>query len=297
MLNDQDLVSVIIPTKNRHELVGTAVKSVLDQTYQNVEVIVVDDGSDPPLSLDIGDERLKIIRNDKSVGGGAARNIGLRAAKGHYMSLLDDDDYYYPHKIMCQLDYLKNYPDVDMVFSPMRRDYGDGRSDIFPSEDYQFETLENFYSPNTIHNNSTLFSRRVLERVMFDERLTKFQDWQFNMAVSLEYKVHYLPVCVAVWNRDQRPDRVALQDESVQFANFKMICEIFSDVINKSTRLRRKYYRRLGYLALKSNNLQPAIASFSMITTRDRWLLFAYLLLKSRASMLYIRYKEASAKT
>jgi len=276
----------MISSRNRPELVRTAARSALDQTHSNVEVIVVDDGSQPPLKLDIDDERLKVVRNDTSVGGAAARNRGFAVAKGGFCCLLDDDDYYYPNKVAAQLEYLQAHPDVDMVFSQLSRDDGRGNVAIAPASDYRFDTMTNFRWPNKMHNNSTLFRRRVLDRVRFDERLSKYQDWQFNMAISLLFEVHYLPVCVGVWHRDQRADRLALQDDAAKFRNFKVICELFADVINKDSGLQQKYYRRLGYLALRAHDWDHAKAAFSHMNSWRRWPAFALAMLKSGGTSL-----------
>jgi len=295
MINDQDLVSIIIPSRNRPERVRVAVRSALDQTHSNVEVIVVDDGSDPPLRLDIADVRLKIVRNHNSLGGAAARNIGFAGAKGEFFCLLDDDDYYYPNKVGAQLEYLKAHPDVDMVFSQLRRDDGEGNVTIAPPRDYRFDTMTNFRWPNKMHNNSTLFRRRVLASVQFDERLTKYQDWQFNMAISLQFTVHYLPVCVGVWHRDQRPDRLALQDDAAKFGNFNIICEIFADVIETDSSLRQKYYRRLGYLALRAHDWACAKAAFSQMNSWRRWPSFALAILKSGGTSVLTNARRFSS--
>jgi glycosyltransferase involved in cell wall biosynthesis len=291
MPDKESLVSVIIPTRNRPQMLAIAVMSVLNQTHRNVEVIVVDDGSDTPLDLDLSDDRVRIIRSEKSVGGAAARNIGLRAARGEFLCLLDDDDCYYPHKIACQLDYLTRNPDVDMVFSQVRRDDRHGGSSIWPDAGYVFSTMANFRVPNKIHTISTLFRRKVIEGVQFDERFTKYQDWQFNMTISLKFTVDYLPVCVAVWHVDKRPDRLALQDESAKFNNYRLICEIFSDVIDSDTALRQRYYRRLGYLALKSGDGQCAKEAFRRLGPWRGRLAWTCLLLKTRVWAVRSRYR------
>ena len=99
------LVSAIITTHNRQDLLLRAVKSVLDQTYHNIELIVVDDASDEK-----ADELLKefnlqyiYIPKEDSKGGNHARNIGILSAKGEYIALLDDDDYWLPTKIEKQV--------------------------------------------------------------------------------------------------------------------------------------------------------------------------------------------------
>lgn len=100
------LVSAVIPTLCRAELVHRAVLSVLNQTYRNIEVVVVIDGPDPDTLAclaNLEDPRLKIIALDENVGGSEARNLGVRAAKGKYVALLDDDDEWLAEKIATQV--------------------------------------------------------------------------------------------------------------------------------------------------------------------------------------------------
>jgi glycosyltransferase involved in cell wall biosynthesis len=100
------IVSAVIPTRYRAELVCRAVHSVLAQTVQAIECIVVIDGPDlatfQSLS-EIGDARLRVIALEENVGGCEARNIGARAARGEWVALLDDDDEWLPHKLELQL--------------------------------------------------------------------------------------------------------------------------------------------------------------------------------------------------
>jgi glycosyltransferase involved in cell wall biosynthesis len=100
------VVTAVIPTRNRPELVQRAVRSALEQTFRKIEVLVVIDGPDPAsiaaLEL-IQDDRLRVIMLDASVGGAEARNVGARAARGEFVALLDDDDEWLPEKIELQL--------------------------------------------------------------------------------------------------------------------------------------------------------------------------------------------------
>ena len=100
------LVSVVIPTRNRPQLACRAVSYALQQTYLNLEVIVVVDGPDPATVLalqSLQEPRLHILPLDENVGGSEARNVGARAALGEWIALLDDDDEWVPKKIERQM--------------------------------------------------------------------------------------------------------------------------------------------------------------------------------------------------
>ena len=112
-------VSVIIPTYNRALLLKESIYSVLGQTYDDVEILVVDDGSSDDTAEMVqrfDDRRMRYLYQENS-GRSAARNHGMKVAEGDFFCLLDDDDYYLPHKLACQVAYLDINPDVDMVAS------------------------------------------------------------------------------------------------------------------------------------------------------------------------------------
>ena len=121
MRTESELVSTIIPTYNRANGCKRAVESVLFQTHDNVEVIVVDDGSeDNTRELICGvDARVKYLWQPNS-GVSAARNTGLRAAKGAYIAFLDSDDIWLPWKLELQLSVLNHFPEAGMVWTDMK---------------------------------------------------------------------------------------------------------------------------------------------------------------------------------
>ena len=119
-IKDSPTVSVIIPTYNRARLVGRAIQSVLNQTYQNFELIVIDDGSTDnteEVVKGFRDERLHYIRLSEGSGGSAVpRNTGLKTARGEYIAILDDDDSWLDEaKVKEQVEFLNAHPDYMLV--------------------------------------------------------------------------------------------------------------------------------------------------------------------------------------
>jgi glycosyltransferase involved in cell wall biosynthesis len=95
-------VSAVIPTRNRPEQLLLAVRSALQQTHSELEVIVVIDGPDPKTAQALtgfNDSRLRIVQMERNVGGSDARNAGVQAARGRWIAFLDDDDEWLPHKL------------------------------------------------------------------------------------------------------------------------------------------------------------------------------------------------------
>lgn len=99
MPSDKPEFSVIIPTYGRPAFLSDAVGSVLQQTVQDFEIIIVDDASPEPQRLGLEDPRIRLIRRATNGGPGAARNTGIGVAKGHYITFLDDDDLYVPERL------------------------------------------------------------------------------------------------------------------------------------------------------------------------------------------------------
>lgn len=119
-----ELISVIIPTYKRSKTLKRAIDSVINQTYKNIEIIVVDDNSNYPECREYNRKlvsqykQIVFIENKINLGGGLARNEGIRIAKGKYIAFLDDDDEFYPNKIMEQYKLYKklNNSNIGMIY-------------------------------------------------------------------------------------------------------------------------------------------------------------------------------------
>jgi glycosyltransferase involved in cell wall biosynthesis len=119
------LVSVIIPTYKRSNILMRAIDSALAQTYKNLEVIVVDDNDagtayraevEKAMNKYKDDQRVKYIQHEKNKNGAAARNTGIRNSRGSYITFLDDDDFYYPEKVEKEVNYLNENKEYDGVY-------------------------------------------------------------------------------------------------------------------------------------------------------------------------------------
>lgn len=122
-MKQQELISVIIPTHGRCDTLERALKSVQNQTYSNIEIIVVDDNSDNKKIRKVVQEivtkyDVNLVKNSEQLGGGETRNNGIRHARGKYVVFLDDDDEMYPTRIEKQYKLYKNLNDdkVGMIY-------------------------------------------------------------------------------------------------------------------------------------------------------------------------------------
>ena len=120
----QTLVSIVIPAYNRAQKVVEALKSIQAQTYTNWEVIVVDDGSSDKTCEVVAEfaakeHRIRLLRHETNRGGQAARNTGIKAAKGEWIAFLDSDDYWVPEKLAEQVKVLDAHKNVGIVYARM----------------------------------------------------------------------------------------------------------------------------------------------------------------------------------
>lgn len=185
MKND-DVISVIVPAFNRHRQVGRAIRSVLGQnavSASSIEVIVVDDASEPPLQISVQDARIKLVRLQNNVGPSGARNAGIAASRGSLIALLDSDDVWLPGKLSSQLSLLKALRKNDSSCFNIAVSCGC----LMPKRNSkQLETripvpanrLENFVSGCWYNPGSTLIAEKsVFDAVgPYDVRLRRLED-------------------------------------------------------------------------------------------------------------------------
>ena len=167
-MTTNELVSVVIPSYNRFKFLTNAISSVLNQTYQNFEIIVVNDGStEEEYYSSLFSDKVKVLNlknNQRDILGYVSneyvRNIGIQEAKGKYLAFLDDDDVWMPKKLEIQIEGMrKNHS----KFSSTEGLYGEGP--YVEGSDYQLYNNEKFYSVIKKKYSRTKFSPNILEKI------------------------------------------------------------------------------------------------------------------------------------
>lgn len=186
----QPLVSVVIPTHNRPELLARAIQSVQSQTYPNLEIVVVDDGSDDRTRAVVEraeDPRVRWIRHASRKGGAAARNTGISASRGDVIAFLDDDDEWRVDKVERQLRLLETYDVVTCTSDAIGEEIEKHRSRTTV-------TLEDLRrGEGTFGGTGVLMAKaEVLKRTMFDESLSRYQDWDLFIRLAQRHIIGYL---------------------------------------------------------------------------------------------------------
>lgn len=182
--NVDHLVSVIIPCFNDHKYIGQAINSVTNQTHKNVEIIIVDDGSDE-VTLNflkaINQENVEILYQ-KNSGPSAARNTGIKHAKGDFILTLDSDDYFENSFISTALSYLIDNFKIGLVSCWINVFNDTGILEKFKPEGGDLKKL---LLGNGASAGSVLFRKQCwLEIGGYDENMRKgYEDWEFNISV------------------------------------------------------------------------------------------------------------------
>ncbi|MBE7032641.1 MAG: glycosyltransferase family 2 protein [Ruminococcaceae bacterium] len=192
-------VSVIIPTYKGDDNVVRAVDSALNQTYKNIEIIVVDDngkGTEEQLKTEavlkkyIDEGKILYLAHEQNINGSAARNTGARNATGEYIALLDDDDEFLPENIENHVNCFKNLSEeYGITHCAIKRFYDYGRQEIVPPM-HEGDILFEFMCGKVKMGSSCIMVRKsVFDEVNgFDESFRRHQDWEFAARILSKYK-------------------------------------------------------------------------------------------------------------
>lgn len=193
---DGPVVSVVIPTYNRVEFIGAAISSVLGQSYECFELIVVDDGSTDltaQVVLSFTDSRLIFIKQENQ-GRSAARNRAIAMARGRYIAFLDSDDEYLQDKLLLQVAYMDSHPEVGLLYTSAQCINATGETMV--DHDYMATVEGNiyreiaFFRPVTITLPTVMLRREVLDKVGgFDVAMERFEDTDLWRRIAKQFRV------------------------------------------------------------------------------------------------------------
>lgn len=188
-------VSVIIPTFNRKEMVTCAIKSVLEQSYRHFELIVVDDGSSDGTTPHLESQFNEVIvMRQKNQGVSAARNAGIKAAKGELIAFLDSDDLWLPRKLKRQVAFFNQHPTA-VICQTEEIWIRDGRR-VNPKRRHQKPTgmiFEPSLALCLVSPSAVMLKRTLLDEVgRFDETLPACEDYDLWLRIAWRYPVHLI---------------------------------------------------------------------------------------------------------
>ena len=263
-------VSVVIPTYNRSKLVKEAVECVLKQTYSDLEVLVVDDGSTDDtrtVVAQVQDRRLKYYYKDNT-GPAAARNLGLDKSKGQYISFLDSDDLWPPEyleTIIGQLDKNKDYNTAYTRIICLRQD--GTKANMSADKRYKSGcmTRDFFATSPSLFPSAICFHKSVWENIFWDEQLIGVEDYDIFVRISTKTKFLFVPD-ISIIKRWQ-PDNLSNESSPIGTVYGGQILERFYFNLGGDKFVSHKIatskishrYRKASKIFRKSGNRRAAI--------------------------------------
>ena len=201
-------LSVIIPCYNGELFISQAIQSVLDQTYQDFEIVITNDGStDGSLNRieTFDDSRIRLYSFDRNRGVAAATNNCVRHARGKYVAILDADNVFLPSKLAAQVEFLEDHPEIGAVFSWV--ELIDDNAEKLEGTPHLYQTLFEqpnrtrqewlnyfFYRNNCLCHPSAMIRKECYDAVgYYDTRLSQLLDFDLWIRLCAQYEIFILP--------------------------------------------------------------------------------------------------------
>lgn len=286
----KSLISVVIPTHNRSNLLIRAINSVLNQTYNNIEIIVVSDGSTDETKSVVEefmekDNRIRFIEYHPARGGNAARNMGIEAASGEYVAFLDDDDEWLPLKLQKQMDLIRLRPNIGLIYT--------GVNIIYVKENVSYSFIgskvgdlkNEILLDNCIGTTSSvLLEKKLFDQVgLFDEKLPALQDFDLwiricqltSIGCVQEGLVNYFNYTGEI----QVSSKIKRYEDAFLYINAKYQ-DLFSRLDNQNKKIKRKNEIVLLINKAMRNRLPRIARQYSIALLKEKSLksLFFYVL-------------------
>jgi glycosyltransferase involved in cell wall biosynthesis len=253
--------SVVIPTHNRAYLLKRAIEKVLSQTFEDFELIIVNDHSTDDTATILAsytDKRLKYLLNDRTKGACGARNSGIFAAQGKWVAFLDDDDEWFPDKLKEQHStIIKAASDVGMICTDYKIDKGLGRKPVIIKNRPTGWIRDKLLYGYAIGSLSSVAIRKdILKKIDgFDERFPSNQDWDLWIRTAEICQVTNVPKTLVKMHQDLRDDRIG-QNSRAKLNGHILLRRKFSHLIDQSARLRHRHESHIFAFALLERERQ-----------------------------------------
>jgi len=256
-------VSVIIPTYNRAHLIGRAVQSVLNQTYRDFELIIVDDGSSDDTekaTRHFEDRRIVYIRHEKNKGEAADRNTGINSAKGEYVAFQDSDDESIPERLDKQVNvFQRESPQLGVVYGSMYRIDKEGRKTLFKSptimpKDGLVYRKALAYKVENIGIGTALVRKACFSTAgLFDEKLRYYVDLEFFIRATKHFYFYHIDEpLINYYDAGGSP----ASNLSALVSARETILEKYFDDIKNDRKLLARHYFGIGQLLCERGELR-----------------------------------------
>jgi len=260
-------ISIIIPTYNRAELLPRTIKSILNQTLQNFEILLVDDGSTDNTKHVIKNLKTKKIRyfyqNNK--GPAAARNLGIKQSQGNYIAFMDSDDSWMPNKLQVNIDAFKD--GVDWVFSNGTEYDDDANTKKLRNFDINIFknpklTLNYFLETNGINACCNIMIKTsIMKENLFDENLYVLEDPELLIRISRKYKLNKIDDNLYIRNINKSSLHKTISYEKKIYC-IQYILNKHQDLYSINLKTKSIMNTKLGIAYMQNNEINKARRCF-----------------------------------
>lgn len=264
-LKKNKLVSVIIPTYNRPTYLEEAIKSVINQSYKNFEILIVDDGSLENYTQDFESKYENVFVYRKDNGGvSSARNFGIKKAKGYYIAFLDDDDLWVHNKLEIQVNFLNENKKIDCIHSGaiVIDEKGIKTGKIIGALPNKMHKRSGYVFWNALGTwlvkaSTPLIRKSVFrENLFFDETLEVGEDFDFYQRMFYKHKVYYYKEPLTYYRDYLSEKRLSIQKNKYIGIEKKIYKNFLEMGIRNVFILNRIAFKLLLSHSKKSNSLK-----------------------------------------
>lgn len=269
-------VSVIIPSYCHEKYLEQAVRSVWEQSHQDIELLVIDDGSkdnSPALLQELEKEspiEMRVILKENE-GLSRTLNLGLREAKGNYISILASDDFYHSCKLEKQVKFMKENPSFKMCYGRVRRVVGNRIENPELELEERSNTFEALLLGNFIPAVTVMATRDVLLGLEGFDEDSYIEDWDMWLKLSSRYSFGFLPEVLAYYRHH---DSNSSSNHEKMFEAKKRILSKWEDSPGYSLAMRNLMLRRFRYLfesGLSKSALSTLALNPSIVANKGFW--------------------------
>ena len=287
------MISIIIPTYNRANLIERAIRNIFEQTYSDIELIVVDDGSTDEtekILSSIDDQRLKYVRYTPNKGANHARNVGMDNATGEYIAFQDSDDLWEKNKLKKQVEKLLE-ENADYCVCRM---YTDDQAKTMlhrPNFCHVDMTLENELKRNFVSTQILIAKRDVFAVHRFDENFPRFQDWDIAIRIVKDFKGAF---CDEILCTRYRQEVSISNRKGINLVGYRLLFQKYKELYGQHPTAKVEILRRI---ARATENADERIAWFEQAAKMNQSLTIRLEIFLSKIGLYDAVYNARKAMT
>ena len=258
-------VSIVVPTYNRASLLPRCIQSVLEQTYCDFELIIVDDGStDNTASIvsQFNDPRILYLQQKENMGAQRARNIGIKAAQSELIAFQESDDEWFPENLEKKVDLMRRAPqNIGVIYSQFYKIHKGGEKVLWPPKNIRKlsgNLLEELSRGNFITDQAAVVRKTVFSDVgLFDESLPGMQEWDMWLRVAQKYDFLFI----------KEPLLITYYTDNSITSHSEWRLRGREIIFNKHSKIFRRYPRILAMHAYTIGNARALRGNIKMART------------------------------